>query len=157
MKYLKVFNTNSEKQEFEQTVDYWPIVTLTKNGQETVGNLNYYGEDDVVINGDSGNNNSIFPISITYNSSSNYTELYNTLRGYIEDNCVNTAPEGFYQYTLFLNPDDIILSKNSKTYNISCVTLASKPDNLLYIELYEVQYNMPYWQISPKGKIAECD
>lgn len=55
MKYIKIFNTKEEKQEFEQTVDYWPIVTLTKNGQETVGDLNYYDEDDVV-NGDSGNN-----------------------------------------------------------------------------------------------------
>lgn len=30
MKYLKIFKTNEEKQEFEKTVDYWPIVTLTK-------------------------------------------------------------------------------------------------------------------------------
>jgi hypothetical protein len=61
MKYIKIFNTNEERQEFEQTVDYWPIVTLTKNGQETVGDLNYYDEDDIV-NGDSGNTTtSIFP------------------------------------------------------------------------------------------------
>jgi hypothetical protein len=157
MKYIKIFNTNEEKQEFEQTVDYWPIVTLTKNGQETVGDLNYYDEDDIV-NDDSGNTTtSIFPLSITYNSSSNYTELYNTLKSYIEDNCVNTAPEGFYQYTLFLNPDDIILSKNSKTYNISCVMLSSQPDNLLYIDFFETQGQMPYWQISSKGKIVEYD
>ena len=157
MKYLKIFNTNEERQEFEQTADYYPIVALTKNGQSTGHILNYYGEDDIV-NDDSGNTTtSIFPISITYNSGGNYTELYNTLRSYIEDTCVNIASEGFYLYELFLNNGDIILSKNSKTYNISCVTLESKPDNLLYICLYEVQYNMPYWQISPLGKISEID
>lgn len=145
-----------KKKEFEKTIDYWPIVTLTKNGQEPVGSLNYYDKDDVV-NGDSGNNNSIFPLNITYNSSSNYTEIYNTLRSYIEDTCSNTAPEGFYQYTLFLTHGDITMYKNSKTYNISCVMLSSAPDNLLYLDIYETQYDMPYWKISPSGKISEED
>jgi hypothetical protein len=79
MKYLKVFKTNEEKQEFEQTVDYWPIVTLTKNGQSTGRILNYYDEEDV----DSLNNPVKFPI---YLETGTKTQIGADLYKYIIDN-----------------------------------------------------------------------
>jgi hypothetical protein len=49
MKYLKVFNTRSELEEFENSIYYYPIVVLTKDN--TVSNtITYYNKDDININ-----------------------------------------------------------------------------------------------------------
>ena len=163
MKYLKVFNTTSDALDFELTLNYLPCVTLTSNDQEIEDILNYfYDKDDLLVNdntnsGVMGDNNSIFPLSITYNSSSNYTDIFNKLKNYIEVNASNNAPQGFYQYEMSLNTGNIVLSKNSKTYNISYIMLITAPNNQLYVQLYEINGQMPYWEISSSGVINEID
>lgn len=67
MKYLKLFNTNEKKLEFEQTIYYCPIVVLTDVEQETEISLDYYDKDDIV-NNDTGNNDSESDITKTINN-----------------------------------------------------------------------------------------
>ena len=163
MKYLKLFNTTSDALDFELTLNYLPCVMLTSNDQQIEDVLKYYyDKDDLLVNDNTNNgvlggNDSIFPLSITYNSSSNYTDIFNKLKNYIEANSSNNAPEGFYQYELSLNTGDIVLTKNSNTYNISCIMLITAPNNQLYVQLYEIVGQMPYWEISSSGVINECD
>lgn len=108
MKYLKVFNTTEEKQEFEKTVDYWPIVTLTKNGQETVGNLNYYDEEDVVITPTSKPKINFIVNGITYEAENGMTwedwvnSEYNTGSFTISGNYVYGR---VYTHTIVYNRD----------------------------------------------------
>lgn len=108
MKYLRVFNTNEERQEFEQTVDYWPIVTLTKNGQETVGKLNYYDEEDVVITPTSKPKINFIVNGITYEAENSMTwedwvnSEYNTGSFTIPGNYVYG---GVYTHTIVYNRD----------------------------------------------------
>lgn len=108
MKYLKVFNTNEERQEFEQTADYWPIVTLTKNGQETVGNLKYYDEEDVVITPTSKPKINFIVKGITYEAENGMTwedwvnSEYNTGTFSISGNYIYGA---IYSHTIVYNRD----------------------------------------------------
>lgn len=67
MKYLKLFNTNEKKLEFEQTIYYCPIVVLTDIEQETEISLDYYDKDDIVSS-DTGNNDSGSNINKTVNN-----------------------------------------------------------------------------------------
>jgi hypothetical protein len=110
MKYIKLFSSIEKKQEFEQTVDYWPIVTLTKNGQETVDDLNYYDKEDV----DSLNNPVKFPI---YLETGTKTQIGADLYKYIIDN--NIVGTIFNSETIIIYVDNVrvfainIISDNS--------------------------------------------
>ena len=155
MKYLKLFNTTSDALDFELTLNYLPCVMLTSNDQQIEDVLKYYyDKDDLLVNDNTNNgvlggNDSIFPLSITYNSSINYTDIFNKLKNYIEANSSNNE--------FSFNTGDIVLTKNSNTYNISYIMLITAPNNQLYVQLYETLYNMPYWEISSSGVINECD
>lgn len=49
MKYLKVFNTYSELEEFEESIYYYPIITLCEDN--VIGNtIKYYNKKDININ-----------------------------------------------------------------------------------------------------------
>ena len=130
MKYLKVFNTNEERQEFEQTADYWPIVILTRNGQETVGNLNYYDEEDVVITPTSKPKINFIVNGITYEAENGMTwedwvnSEYNTGTFSIDGNYIYGA---IYSHTIVYNRDtyqnvnknDTIISGGTYAYTIN--------------------------------------
>lgn len=68
MKYIKLFSSIEEREEFEQTIDCWPIIAIITNSHEIESIPTYYGEDDVVINGDDGNNDPESDVTKTINN-----------------------------------------------------------------------------------------
>lgn len=135
MKYIKLFNSIEEQQEFEQTIDCWPIIALIANEHEIESIPNYYGEDDVVID----NDNITTPTSkpkinfvvngITYEAETGMTwedwanSAYNTGTFSVEGNYIYGAT---YSHTIVynratyqnVNKNDTIISGGVYGYDV---------------------------------------
>jgi hypothetical protein len=129
MKYIKLFSSIEKKQEFEQTINYWPIIAVTTNGYEIESVPNYYGEDDVVITPTSKPKINFIVNGITYEAENGMTwedwvnSEYNTGTFSIGGNYIYGAT---FTHTIVynratyqdVNKNDTIISGGTYAYTI---------------------------------------
>lgn len=118
MKYLKVFKNDSDREEFEKTINYYPIIALTKTNNESAV-LHFYDENDIVKD-DNGNDILKFPVYLVsgnngqlgidvynYIISNNIVGfIFNTLDIYV-NNCKIPAINIYPDYILFTDGGSI--------------------------------------------------
>lgn len=120
MKYLKVFNNDSDREEFEKIINYYPIVALTKTNNESAV-LRFYDENDVVKD-ENGNDILKFPV---YLVSGNNGQLGIDVYNYIISN--NIVGPIFNKLDIYvnnckipainINPDYIIFTDGGNMYD----------------------------------------